>query len=130
MRSWCPLWANLQVYRDLVLDSWRAQRWRDKLRVWLAPPGWRPADVAARWPKPSFDIASLERYDPPLPRAAAWTATLLFALLLVGTAALLWNEHRLDAASLAAGAAAIVAGLWAVGAICTPRDTAGNPSEQ
>ena len=61
LRSFNPLWANLQVYRDLWLDSWRAQSWTDKLRVWFEPPGWRPADVAARWPKPAFDIAAVQR---------------------------------------------------------------------
>ena len=39
LRSWNPVWANLQVYRDLVLDSWRARSWADKLRVWLDAAG-------------------------------------------------------------------------------------------
>jgi alkylglycerol monooxygenase len=52
LRSWNPLWANLEVYAALARDSWRARNWRDKLRVWFMPPGWRPADVAARFPKP------------------------------------------------------------------------------
>ena len=75
LRSFNPLWANLQVYRDLWLDSWRTRSWADKLRVWIKPPGWRPADVAARWPKPAFDIAAVQRFDPPLsPRAACLLA--------------------------------------------------------
>ncbi len=48
LRSFNPLWANLQVYRDLWLDSWRTRSWADKLRVWFKPPGWRPADAARR----------------------------------------------------------------------------------
>ena len=103
LRSWNPLWANLQVYAELAKDSWRAAAWADKLRVWLKPPGWRPADVAARWPKPAFDIAAVTRYDPPLSRAAALAATLLFVLLLAATAALLWQAHLLGAGVLAAG---------------------------
>jgi hypothetical protein len=55
----------------------------------------------------------------------------LFAVLLAGTAALLWNAHRLDPALLWGGAAAIVGGLCAVGALCTGSPgTAGNPSER
>ena len=130
LRSWNPLWANLQVYAELAKDSWRATAWTDKLRVWLKPPGWRPADVAARWPKPAFDIAAVTRYDPPLSRAAALAATLLFVLLLAATAALLWQAHLLGAGVLAAGALSIVAGLCAVATICAPRSAAGNPSEQ
>lgn len=93
------------------------------------PPGWRPADVAARWPKPAFDIAALQRYDPPLARGAAGMAALLFVLLLAATSVLLWQAHRLGTGPLALGSAIVVAGLCAVAALCSPR-TAGNPSER
>ena len=58
LRSWNPLWANLQYYADC---SPRTRGGRGagptRLRVWFKHPGWRPADVAARWPKPAFDLA-------------------------------------------------------------------------
>jgi hypothetical protein len=131
LHSWNPVWANLQVYWDLAKDSWRTTAWADKLRVWFKPPGWRPADVAERWPKPAFDIRAVKRYDPPLSPRAAGLALGLFAVLLAGTAALLWNAHRLEPALLWGGAAAIVGGLCAVGALCTGSPgTAGNPSER
>ena len=119
--SWNPVWANLHNYAAMALDSWRARRWSDKLRVWFAHPGWRPADVAARWPKPAFDIVAFSRYDPPLARTAAWRAVGLFVLLLGATTAFLWSAHRLTLAQQIASAAGIVAGLWLVGLVCTPR---------
>ena len=129
LRSWNPLWANLQVYRELALDSWRAASWGDKLRVWLKPPGWRPADVAARCPRPAFDIRAVQRFDPPLPSRAALAASALFVLLLAATALLLWHAHLLSGTLLWGSAAAIVAGLWGVGVLCTPRAATvpGNP---
>ena len=57
------------VLGDCALRRWHARRWRDKLRVWLKPPGWRPADVAARFPKPAF-VMPVERFDPPHVAAA------------------------------------------------------------
>jgi sterol desaturase/sphingolipid hydroxylase (fatty acid hydroxylase superfamily) len=128
LRSWNPVWANLQVYRDLVLDSWRAQRWRDKLRVWLAPPGWRPADVAAHWPKPAFalDAARGQRWDPPLARGAAAAALALFALLLGAVCAFLWFEQALAPAPKLAAALAIVALLWAMAAVSSGRAAAAS----
>ncbi len=123
LRSWNPVWANLQVYRDLVLDSWRARHWTDKLRVWLEPPGWRPTDVAEGWPKPAFDIREVQRFDPPLSRAAGWTAAGLFVLAVVGLSALLWNAHLLSWAVKLAGGGALVALLWLIGAITQPRAT-------
>ena len=103
LRSWNPLWANLQVYRDLARDSWRARSWADKLRVWLKPPGWRPADVAARWPKPAFDINAVQRFDPPASRGALALAARCSRPCWPATSALLWHAHRLDARRAGAG---------------------------
>ena len=121
LRSFDPVWANLQVYKDLVLDSWRARSWADKLRVWLKPPGWRPADVAAAFPKPAFDIHALRRYDPPASRAAQWAAALLFLGVLGATSAFLWFAHTLNLQQQLAGAAGIVALLWLIGRLTQPR---------
>jgi sterol desaturase/sphingolipid hydroxylase (fatty acid hydroxylase superfamily) len=121
LRSWNPLWANLQIYWELAKDSWRARAWADKLRVWTKHPGWRPADVAARWPKPPFEIAQMQRYDPPLARAAGLSALALFGVALAATAAFLWNAHTLSLAEQAGAAAAVVLMLLGVGALTTPR---------
>jgi len=120
LRSWNPVWANLHTYADLARDAWRARRWSDKLRVFLMHPGWRPADVAAKWPKAPYDIAVFERYDPSVSRARAAVALVLFGTLLLATTTLLWNAHRLALGEQLGAALAIVAGLWAVGALCAP----------
>jgi hypothetical protein len=118
------LWANLQVYRELWLDSWRARSWADKLRVWLMPPSWRPADVAARWPKPAFDLAAVQRFDPPLSPRAAALAVLLFVATLAGLGLFLWHVHRLSLGEQLAGSVTLVAALWAIGALTQPRGAA------
>ena len=121
LRSWNPVWANLQNYWDMARDSWHAANWLDKLRVWFMHPGWRPADVAAQWPKEPFDIGRVSLYNPPMSRAASWAAVVLFLVVLNGTTAFLWNAHRMDLTQQIAAALGIVAGLWAMGALCTPR---------
>jgi alkylglycerol monooxygenase len=63
LNSWDPLWANAEVYWALLRDSWHARSWADKLRVWFKPPGWRPADVAARFPS-TPSICSACRLSP------------------------------------------------------------------
>lgn len=81
LRSFNPIWANLEVYAGLWRESRRIRRWRDRLRLWLGKPGWRPADLEARDPQPAFDITRPE-YDPPVSRARTLGALLGFALLL------------------------------------------------
>jgi hypothetical protein len=66
LKSWNPVWANLHYWWLMAGDCWHAQSWFDKLRVWIAPPGWRPRDVAARFPKAPYDpYSDFSRYDPP-----------------------------------------------------------------
>ncbi len=117
LASFNPLWANLQVYRDLALDAWRTRSGADKLRLWLKPPGWRPADVAARWPRPAFDVHTVQRFDPPLSSAAALTAAALFGAVLLATSGFLWFAHTLTGWQQALGAAGIVALLVCVGGL-------------
>jgi sterol desaturase/sphingolipid hydroxylase (fatty acid hydroxylase superfamily) len=121
LRSWNPVAANLQIYRDLALESRRTARWADKLRVWLKPPGWRPADNAANWPKPDFNLARFERYDPPASPHRLAAAFTLFGLVLASTTVLLWNVHHWPAAASLALAAVVVLLLCAVSALSVAR---------
>ena len=83
LKSWNPVWANLHYYWIMLQDSWHAASWRDKVRVWYAPPGWRPADVAARFPKPAYDPhRDFVRFDPPRSAALSLYAMAQFVLLL------------------------------------------------
>ena len=115
LRSWNPIRANLQVYAELGRDSWRATRWPDKLRVWLKPPGWRPADVAARWPKAPFAVDGFERFDPVSSPRRQVFALSLFVALLAATTFFLWHAHTLGWPERAAFALAIAVGLYGVG---------------
>ncbi len=64
LRSWNPVRALTHIYVDMARDSWRTAHWRDKIRVWLSRTGWRPADVAAAWPRHKTDLADFHKFDP------------------------------------------------------------------
>ena len=70
LANWNPFWANLQVYDYLWFDAVRTRRWRDKLGVWFRRTGWRPPDMAERYPKQRADLDRFEKFDPPLEAAA------------------------------------------------------------
>jgi len=123
--SWDPLWANVEVYAALLHDSWHARRWRDKLQVWLRPPGWRPADVAARFPKPAFEMAKIRRYDPPMTRTARVYSALHFLALLGGVSLVLWYGEGLPLTHAALWVGALTAGLWIGGAVMQGRLSIG-----
>ena len=116
LNSWDPLWANAQVYAGLLHDSWHARRWADKLRVWLKAPGWRPTDVAQRFPKPAFNLHDMPLFDPPLSAPLRWFAGVQFVLLLAGVAAFLWQADGAPLATNAVWFATLLACQWALGA--------------
>ncbi len=90
LKSWNPVWANLHYYWVMLQDSWHAASWADKLRVWFAPPGWRPPDVAARFPKQAYDPRrDFARFDPPRRLALSMYVLAQFALLMAA------NSHFL-----------------------------------
>jgi sterol desaturase/sphingolipid hydroxylase (fatty acid hydroxylase superfamily) len=120
LRSWNPLWANAEVYWATLKDAWHARRWRDKLLVWIKPPGWRPADVAERFPKPAFDIRR-ERYAPALPPGLAAYGVAQFALMLPMGVWFLELAKRLPPTALLAYAAFLLFGLTTLGVLLEGR---------
>ncbi len=90
LKSWNPVWANLHYWWLMAVDCWHAERWRDKLRIWIAPPGWRPPDVAARFPKTPYDpYRDFSRYDPPRNLALSVYVSVQFLAIMVA------NSHFL-----------------------------------
>ena len=117
LKSWDPLWANVNVYHQLAQDSWRAGNWLDKLRVWIKPPGWRPADVAARFPKPEFVLDEHRvLYEPPLTRSTMVFSWLQFAALITSAALFLWNADSAPLSQNLIWFAALVLAQWVMGA--------------
>ncbi len=63
--TWNPIKINFQHLWFLMKDAFYAQNWQDKLRIWFMPTGWRPADVAARFPDKKIENPyDFERYAP------------------------------------------------------------------
>jgi sterol desaturase/sphingolipid hydroxylase (fatty acid hydroxylase superfamily)/uncharacterized membrane protein YhhN len=123
LNSWDPLWSNAEVYWSLAKDSWYARNWIDKLRVWFKPPGWRPPDVAQRFPKPAFALEQVQRYHPPVSGRVALFGAIEFVLLLNCVALFLWNADRMPLSQSTVWLAALAAGLWSVGALLQGRLT-------
>lgn len=86
LQSWNPVWANFHYYWAMAKDSWRAENWLDKGKVWFAHPGWRPADVAASYPKKAYDPRrDFERFDPERPGALSLYVLAQFVVLMAMT---------------------------------------------
>ncbi len=64
VRTWNPIKINFQHLALLLRDAWYTHSIKDKLRIWLMPTGWRPADVMTRFNIHKInDVYHFEKYD-------------------------------------------------------------------
>jgi alkylglycerol monooxygenase len=84
VRTWNPIKINFQHVWLLIKDAWRAKSWKDKFRIWIMPTGWRPPDVAKKYPIYKIDdVYHFEKYDTQASTALhAWSWVQMVMILL------------------------------------------------
>ncbi len=66
VQTWNPIRINFQHLCLLVKDAWRTHNWKDKFTLWFKPTGYRPADVAEKYPVHKIEnVYQFDKYDPP-----------------------------------------------------------------
>lgn len=83
VQTWNPIKINFQHLWLLIKDAWRTQNLKDKFRIWFMPTGWRPSDVAEKYPLHKInDVYHFDKYDPKASMALhSWSwVQLLFML--------------------------------------------------
>ncbi len=120
VKTFDPIGANLSYYATMADLCRRATDWRDKLRVWVAPPGWVPANLRSKAPPP-FDLTAVRPYDPPAGRAASILAFAALLALIGATTAFLAAAPGLPLGAGLAVFAALAASVWALGALLDGR---------
>jgi alkylglycerol monooxygenase len=85
VQTWNPIKINFMHLWLLIKDAWRAKSWKDKLKIWFMPLGWRPADVAKNYPVNKIeDVYHFEKYNPHLSKGMLiWSFGQMLVLLLL-----------------------------------------------
>ena len=112
LADWNPLWANLHYYADLAALSRRAPTWKEKLKVWLKPPAWKP-EWAPLGPGETRERTPLThgesgKYDARAPRGLSAYAFVHFLTVLGLAVFLLFDKQHLPLAARA-GLALLIA---------------------
>lgn len=64
-QTWNPIKINFQHLWLLIQDAWRAENWKDKLRIWFMPTGWRPQGFEEKYPVYKIeDVYAFKKYQP------------------------------------------------------------------
>ena len=84
VRTWNPIKINFQHVWLLMKDTWRTGNWKDKFMLWFRPTGYRPADVADKYPVYKIeDVYQFEKYDTRTSGAfSSWSWIQLLMILL------------------------------------------------
>jgi hypothetical protein len=85
VRTWNPIKINFLHLWSLIQDAWHANSWKDKLRIWFMPLGWRPENVIKEYPiykiEDVYDFEHYKKEASPSLRYYLWGQ--LFSLLLI-----------------------------------------------
>ena len=114
LRSWNPVWANIEVYAGMGRDISLAGRVTDWWRVLVGRTGWRPAEAAAAMPSAPFDITR-EPFAPAVSRALLAYGIAQYAVLLAAGIQFLAMQRGRPIGALVPFALWLVASLTTLG---------------
>lgn len=116
LKTWNPAWANVVVWTELAAAARATRNWQDKLKIWFAPPEWRPADLGGPVVIPEPDLAHRGWQGENRPMALRFAAAGLLSLVAI-LLTFLWIQTQLtlgDCALFAFGAMGLMAS-WGAG---------------
>jgi len=96
LRTWDPLKANFSYWGELFALAGRAATWREKILVFLKPPGWQPASLGGFQAPVQKDRRTYRKFDTQVPRSWVWLAASQFMLLVAVTAYFLFLQATLS----------------------------------
>jgi sterol desaturase/sphingolipid hydroxylase (fatty acid hydroxylase superfamily) len=108
LTSWDPVKANFHYWGELVALAKRCTRWTDRLRVFLKPPGWRPAELGGFQGPPAKDRATYRKFNTAVPGDVRAYVGLQFLLLLAMTTLFLFDQRDLPSWSRTVTALVII----------------------
>lgn len=91
VKSWNPAWANLHYYAEMLQKMKLMSRWRDRLRMLVARPGWLPEELGGMQPVPEVQREAVQKFDA---RATRWLHAYVlvqFISILVGLSAFMYH---------------------------------------
>jgi alkylglycerol monooxygenase len=116
LRSFNPMWANFHVLAEMAALARATPRWREKLRVLVAPPRWRPPGVAAPTTASEAAPGRAKHEVAVSPGVRAYVAVQLASTVL-GTTLVLWYGKTSGVSAVAIAAVILVVATLTAGGI-------------
>jgi alkylglycerol monooxygenase len=89
LASWNPVWANVHVFRDILVGAWRAPTWRDRWRVIFGRPSEQEGAAEVLAAIRDVTPERFPKFEPPVARGVKVYAGAHFVVTLVASVRLL-----------------------------------------
>jgi sterol desaturase/sphingolipid hydroxylase (fatty acid hydroxylase superfamily) len=124
LASWNPVWAQVHYWVELARTARRTRRFRDRIRLFVAPPGWRPPELGGFEKPPEVDGRAVRKYETPLPSSLKAYVVVQFVLVNFFSSWFLLRQSGWTGAARAGSALAIVAAVLSLGGLLERRSWA------
>ncbi|MBC8172890.1 MAG: sterol desaturase family protein [Chitinophagales bacterium] len=96
LRTWNPIRAQVDFWRDLFSDLTKTRSWGDKIKLLVKPPGWLPQELGGPMSVPPVTIATAEKYATTVPARLNYYVFTQFVIILGITSYFLFSFEDFD----------------------------------
>jgi sterol desaturase/sphingolipid hydroxylase (fatty acid hydroxylase superfamily) len=117
LASWNPIWANFHYWADLFTAAKKTSSLKNKLLVFIKPPGWQPIDAGYGSDLPLSENHDIKKYSPDYNRKFNWYLLVQFLMALVVATLVLFFNNKLNSLQLTTATLFVVFTLTTCGAL-------------
>ena len=95
LNSWNPLWANFQVFYQMIQDTINTKNMSDKFKIWFSRTNWRPIDLVHL--SSEYQITSFaKKYNPKIKSEVNYFTILQLIMLTIASSVILFTLELQD----------------------------------
>jgi sterol desaturase/sphingolipid hydroxylase (fatty acid hydroxylase superfamily) len=117
LKSWNPVWANLHYWTDLFQMASQSKGIRNKILVFLKPPGWRPDELGGSIIPKEIDDSQYSKFDADASKPVSKYLLTQFTVTLLLSVWVLFSAPKLEFLPLFAASSYIIFAIAVFGAM-------------
>ena len=117
LASWNPIWANFHYWFDLTETAGKSRNFKDKINVFIKPPGWFPDSLGGTRAPHEVNMALYPKYSPAYSTGLIPYILVQFLLFLAFSNYMIGSYQKFNSAQLSASTILVIATLTACGAL-------------
>lgn len=117
LASWNPIWANFHYWFDLTETAGKSRNFKDKINVFIKPPGWFPDSLGGTQATHEVNMALYPKYSPAYSTGLIPYILVQFLLFLAFSNYMIGSYQKFNSAQLSASTILVIATLTTCGAL-------------